>query len=49
MEDLDVDVMIILKIIFRGVGYVVVDICNNLRNLSAGSFFCEQDSEPIGF
>ena len=42
--------MIILKIVFRRIGYEVVDIFTDIRKLTVGGiFFCEQDSEPIGF
>ena len=42
MEEVDVDVMVILKIIFRGIGHEFVDIFNYLTKLTAGSFFVKR-------
>jgi small basic protein len=39
LEEVDVDVVIILKIIFGGIGYEIVDAFNDLSKMFVGSFF----------
>jgi hypothetical protein len=49
LEDVQVDVTVILKIIARGIGYEVTVTFSHLKKTSAGTFFCQQGNELVAF